>query len=219
MVRKGEVMVDKSALGEKILNRLRLHQQGLAQQQQQLDTRMKEMLEEREKLSAVSRRWVDEVIRPRMEELKSHFDNCMVEESTTNTILSCACNFTHTIRFPATVRLSFVLFPNASSVTVRYNLSIFPMLMEYTHNLDQTFSPETANGTLAGWVEDRLMDFVDTYLRLETDPLYQKDNTVTDIICGMKIPAISATSKIERDGRTFYFCSEHCRNIFLKQNN
>ncbi|WP_243688043.1 YHS domain-containing protein [Geotalea toluenoxydans] len=35
----------------------------------------------------------------------------------------------------------------------------------------------------------------------------------------MRIPSISATSKVERDGRVFYFCSEHCRDAFIKQNN
>lgn len=35
------------------------------------------------------------------------------------------------------------------------------------------------------WVEERITEFIDTYLRLETHPLYQKDNIVIDPICGM----------------------------------
>lgn len=33
------------------------------------------------------------------------------------------------------------------------------------------------------------------------------------------IPSTSATSKIERHGRTFYFCSENCKEAFIKGSN
>jgi YHS domain-containing protein len=35
-----------------------------------------------------------------------------------------------------------------------------------------------------------------------------------DPICGMTVDAATARSG-ERDGKTFYFCSEHCRQKFL----
>jgi len=35
-----------------------------------------------------------------------------------------------------------------------------------------------------------------------------------DPICGMTVDEATASSA-ERDGQTFYFCSEHCRNKFL----
>ena len=52
-------------------------------------------------------------------------------------------------------------------------------------------------------------------------PAHCKQNTVPpgtnmaiDPICGMTVD--EATSlHVERDGATFYFCSEHCRNKFL----
>lgn len=37
-----------------------------------------------------------------------------------------------------------------------------------------------------------------------------------DIICGMTVDEASAL-RAERDGETFYFCSEHCRRKFLSQ--
>ena len=43
-------------------------------------------------------------------------------------------------------------------------------------------------------------------------------NKVTDMaidpICGMKVDDTSAL-RAERDGQTFYFCSDHCRQKFL----
>ena len=35
-----------------------------------------------------------------------------------------------------------------------------------------------------------------------------------DPICGMTVDEASAL-RVERDGKTFYFCSDHCRQKFL----
>src|SRR2546427_10078425 len=37
-----------------------------------------------------------------------------------------------------------------------------------------------------------------------------------DPICGMTVDEATAP-RAERDGQTFYFCSEHCRQHFLEQ--
>ncbi|ACM20920.1 YHS/TRASH domain protein [Geotalea daltonii FRC-32] len=212
-------MVNETTLGEKITSRLQQHKRDLAKQQQQLDSRMKDLLEEREQLASVGKVWIEKVILPRLKELEKYFDNGKVEIMNLDSNLSCACEFAHTTRFPATVRLNISLLPGNGYLTARYDLTILPVLMEYTLTVEEKFSIESDEEALAIWVEDRIVDFIDTYLRLETHPLYQKDNTVVDIVCGMRIPSISATSKVERDGRIFYFCSEHCREAFIKQNN
>ena len=33
---------------------------------------------------------------------------------------------------------------------------------------------------------------------------------VKDPVCGMSIDPAAAAGQIERDGQTYYFCSEHC---------
>jgi len=40
-------------------------------------------------------------------------------------------------------------------------------------------------------------------------------NTVRDPICGMDVDPENAAAVAERDGETFYFCSEHCRDRFV----
>lgn len=37
---------------------------------------------------------------------------------------------------------------------------------------------------------------------------------VTDPVCGMKIDGDEAAGTAEYEGRTFYFCSEACREVF-----
>ncbi len=207
-------------LSERIFSRLEQHKLDHADKQQQLDGRMKELLEQRERLAAVAKHKIETVILPRMEELARHFDNSKVEVLHVNADYNCICEFAHTPRFPATVRLGIALLPgNNDLLTARYDLSIHPVLMEFNRNSEEDFPLDCDDEVLADWSDDRILEFIDTYLLLETHLFYQKDNTVLDIVCGMRIPSTSATSTAERDGRIFYFCSEHCKEAFIKGNN
>ncbi len=207
-------------LAERISNRFEQHRQDLDNKQQQLDSKMKEMLEQRERLSVIAKSQIESVVLPRMEELVRHFDNAKVMVLNIGANSTCIAEFAHTPSYPAVVKLGISLLPGDNeSLTARYDLSILPELMKYNRNVEEVFPLAGDEEALAVWVEDRILDFINTYLCLETHPLYQKNNTVLDIVCGMHIPVASATSSVERKGRTFYFCSEHCKEVFLKQNN
>lgn len=208
-----------SRLTERIMSRFEQHKHDLDDKQQQLDSQMKELLDQRERMATVAKHKIETVILPRMKELSSHFANSKVEVLHTDADFNCICEFAHTPRFPATVKLGIALLPGKNDALVaRYDLSIFPVLMEFNRNTEEVFPLDCDEEVLGGWVDDRILEFIDTYLRLETHPFYQKDNTVLDIVCGMRISSISATSTIERHGRIFYFCSEHCKEAFIKGN-
>ena len=42
----------------------------------------------------------------------------------------------------------------------------------------------------------------------------ESKSATNDPICGMTVDAATALHA-ERDGKTFYFCSDHCRSTFL----
>jgi Cu+-exporting ATPase len=46
---------------------------------------------------------------------------------------------------------------------------------------------------------------------------YQEDvmAMVTDPVCGMKIDTDDAAATAEYEGKTYYFCSEACRDAFV----
>lgn len=210
-------MAGNSRLTERILQRLEHHRKNLAHKQQQLDESMKMLLEQKELLAVGAKRRLEEVILPRMQELLQHFDNGRVELQLNDDYFGCVSEFAHTPNYPASVRFAILLLPgNETCYTARSDLNILPVLMEYTRNNETLFPHEGDDAALALWVEERVVDFVDTYLLLETHPLYQKDNAVIDIVCGMHISFTAATSSVVHDGRTFYFCSELCKNAFLK---
>ena len=214
-------MADSGRFSDKILGCIERHRSELAEQQKLTDGTMKELLEKRKRFAGVSRRIMETIIQPRMEELKRHFDNAVISECHGDTDFRCFLKFSHTARFPARVSLGISLLPGESDtgITVRYDLEILPILMEFKRDAEKSFPLDDADETIGLWVEDKIVEFVDTYLRLETHPLYQKANIVVDPVCGMQISAITAASRVELSGHTFYFCSEVCKETFQKGDN
>ena len=212
-------MTDTGRLSTRILNSLERHQRELAERQKLVDGTMKDMLEQRERFAAVARHVLESVIHPRMEELTRHFDNATLMDCHGDTDFHCVCNLTHTPRFPATVSLDISLLPGEShkGLKARYDLEILPVLMEYKRDEEMLFPLHDSDETIGLWVEEKIVEFIHTYLRLETHPLYQKDNMVSDPVCGMRISATAATIRVEWPGHTIYFCSEVCKEAFLKE--
>lgn len=212
-------MEESQRLSARILSCIERHQRELAEQQKLTDSTMRELLEQRERFAAVARRIMESIIHPRMEELSRHFDNAAVTERHGGSDFHCGCDFTHTTRFPATVSFDICLLAEESGtgLKARYDLEIRPVLMEYKRDEERTFPLDDSDEAIGLWVEEKIVEFVDTYLRLETHPFYQKDNIVSDPVCGMQISVTAATSMVELTGHTFYFCSEVCKESFLKE--
>jgi YHS domain-containing protein len=212
-------MAKVGRLSEKILSCLERNQRELVEKQKLIDESMNELLEQRERFATFARRIIESVIHPLLEEVTLHFDNATVTEYHGNNDFHCICKFAHTPRFPASVSLDFYLLPAKSNteLTARYDLEIRPAMMEYKRNEEKNFPLDDADEAIGLWVEEKVVECVDTYLRLETHPLYQKENMVIDPVCGMQISSVAAKCKIERPHRrTIYFCSEACKEAFLK---
>lgn len=212
-------MAETERLQDEIRKRLDKHKHELAERQRLIDSTMKEMLDQRERFAAEAQHVLESVVHPRLLELSRQFDNAVISDRHSGTDFHCTCEFAHTPRFPATVSLDFGVLPGEKDeeLTIRYDLQILPVLMEYKRNEEAAFPLEGADEAIGRWVEEKVLEFVDTYLRLETHPLYQKDYTVVDLVCGMPISATTASSRIEKHGHTLYFCSEHCKDAYLKE--
>jgi YHS domain-containing protein len=63
-------------------------------------------------------------------------------------------------------------------------------------------------------VENKVVGFVDTYLKLETAAPYQEENVVTDPVCGMRVNKNHAAASMDYHGLRYYFCVEECRTKF-----
>ncbi|MBI1919511.1 MAG: YHS domain-containing protein [Geobacter sp.] len=210
-------MADAKPLSDRITSRLERHQLELGERQSSIDFSMKALLDQQERFASVAQQIIGSVIRPRMEELARHFENAELKVLQGNSGFHCVCDFAHTPRFPATVSFDICLLPGESKdIKVRSDIQIYPILMEYKRDDTMSFPLDGPEEAIGPWVEERIVEFLDTYLRLETHPYYQKDNIVTDPVCGMQISAIAATSKIECGSHTVYFCSDACKEAFSK---
>lgn len=209
-------MADIGKFSEKLQRRLFQQAKEKAQKLLQMDTQMKQLLEKRERFNSEAYRFLSTVVSARMRELSRNFENSTFKTEG----FQCICEFSPTERFPATVSLviDFSSSGYYERLNAHYGLEITPALMEYMRYDGRTFNLEdpSCEEEIGKWVEAKIFEFIETYLQLETHPEYQKENYVTDPVCNMCFPIAQAASKFEKEGRLVYFCSEVCKEAFLK---
>ncbi|MGE5193838.1 MAG: YHS domain-containing protein [Deltaproteobacteria bacterium] len=161
----------------------------------------------------------DEVIQPRVQKLAPFFPNAKLGDGNPALPNRCRCELQHTARFPATVILELGVFHDEEirNVILYCDTEILPIFFKFTPR-HQTSQPLEAidRAKLAAWVEQQLMEFVDTYLRLEHSDQYQQETLVTDPVCGARIRKAMAGSKHEYHGVLYYFCTDACERIFAE---
>lgn len=215
-------MGNMDKFSEEIRNRLLRQEKEKGEKLLRVDKQMQEMLEKREKFNGTAHRILALVIEPRMQELARHFENSKLEEPGHVAAFQSSCAFSPTDRFPAKVVLNLSVSPSGDfeQIEIHYSLGISPGLIKYKRFDSQNFNLESASceEEICRWVETKIFDFIETYLQLETHPEYQKGKFVIDPVCNMRFPLSQAAGKVEKDGSTFFFCSEACKEEFLKKN-
>lgn len=211
-------MTEHEDFAEKIRQRLSLHEKDKAERKHQIDGEMKQLLGDRERFSNEARRLLQSIVCPRMQDLSVHFEQSLLLPCD-ETAERCKCEFPHTQQFPATVSLAIGFLPGETSETLKIysEIIILPIHIEHEKSDQLNFAiGNQSDDQVALWVETKILYFIDKYLQLESHPTYQKENLVRDPICGMEISIIEAVGNVEKDKQTFYFCSEACRQAFLK---
>jgi YHS domain-containing protein len=211
-------MDDLNGLDQRIREQLAKSEDRARVRQNHVERLMQEWQARLDRYTDLADRLMQTAIRPRAEKLKAHFPNATVPEEK-NTRHTCVYQFAHTARFPATVTLELGITRNGEAATliVQYNLTILPMFFPF-ESKDQLCIPLDAvdEEKIARWVEDKIVGFVGTYLRLETAEQYQTENTATDPVCGMQVSKTRPGAKLEYAGQTFYFCLDECRAKFAE---
>lgn len=160
------------------------------------------------------------VIRPRMELLVGKFEGARIPDTPGGGGHRCVCTFERNTRFPASTSLEFTVIPNdrIDEIIVSYHLEILPVFIEFKGHDQLALPLDGIDESGAGqWVEDRITDFVETYLRLETAKAYQDENMETDPVCGMPVNRNWAAATTEYSGKRYYFCIDDCRRRFEEQ--
>jgi YHS domain-containing protein len=121
----------------------------------------------------------------------------------------------------ARVRLKLSAFTDRDiqKLILSYDLEIVPVLMRFKHHDEVEFPLDKVDKeAVAKWIDDRIVDFVQTYFAMGENEIYLKDYMVEDPIAHVRFPKQAAATTLEWQGQKFYFVGEETRRAFAEQN-
>jgi YHS domain-containing protein len=96
-----------------------------------------------------------------------------------------------------------------------YLLEITPAVIHYRPYAQVEFPLNAVDKAAAAkWIDDRIVDFVQTYLSMGEPELCPKDQMVEDPVAQIRFPKFAAAATLDRKGEKFYFISEETRRKF-----
>jgi YHS domain-containing protein len=104
------------------------------------------------------------------------------------------------------------------NVILGYDLQIIPILMRFKSHDEVEFPLEAVNQDVAAkWIDDRIVEFIQTYFSMGENEVYMKDSMVEDPIAHVCFPRMAAATTLDWQGQKFYFIGEETRREFEKQ--
>ncbi len=207
-------MSDVRDLKNRIREKLQVAELRRRTQVDHMRQRMEELDQRTRRFNEIAGPLLESVIRPRVETLVDQFENAAMTAAERG---HCSCTFQHTDQFPASVKLDMFVTADGhvESLLVCYRLEILPVFFQFDGHDQRAFPLDRIDETqVAEWVDAKIAEFVDTYLRLENADAYQRENMVRDPVCGMAVNKNWAAARAEYGGRTYYFCIDECRRRF-----
>jgi YHS domain-containing protein len=120
----------------------------------------------------------------------------------------------------ASVKLRLSVAPDAEvrKLVFTYDVEILPILMKFDSHMEMEQPLDGVNrDKLAEWLDDRIVDFVRTYLALHENHYYLQDHMVEDPIAKVRFPKFAAAANREQNGKTFFFIDESTLHEFERR--
>jgi YHS domain-containing protein len=121
----------------------------------------------------------------------------------------------------ARVRLKFAGFTDrdVQKVILTYDLDIIPIHMRFNPHAEIEFPLNAVDMEAATkWMDDRIIEFLQTYFSMGENEIYLKDEMVEDPIAHVRFPKFAAAASLEWQGQKFYFIGEETRREFAEKN-
>jgi YHS domain-containing protein len=193
-----------------VKDRIKQEQQ---QQLQEIQERQK-LLKEYEKVQAK----IVEVAKPRLEALaKRAGERVKISPTISQTRRAVAFEFRSSRAF---ITLAFSVAPDIQikNAVLEYDLKIVPVLWKFDSHAE--FSTPIAAPDLAGltkWLDDRIVGFVELYVKIHEGELYDQADYVEDPVAKVKFPKFAAGATLDHGGQTYFFIDDRNRAEFAKQ--
>jgi YHS domain-containing protein len=152
-----------------------------------------------------------DVVSPRLEMVASFFANTRMQDELPSNRSSCWFEFCQ--RFPAVAQLDFAIEHDIrfEKLIIHMRTRIMPAIV---HMNEQDHLPLSLDSVgkekIADWVEERLLEFLDTYLRIDAGNGGFFEEPAMDPVCGMRIVRSSAAATDIYNGYPYYFCCVDC---------
>ncbi len=154
---------------------------------------------------------------PRLNKLAGYFPNAKVEVLDVAGVHGANCRFQHTIRFPATVELRICCAHDerVEQFICSYDVQILPVFIKFQKH-DQIATPLEPfdRNALLPWLDDKIVQFLDTYLTIEFADQYQSENHVTDPVSQARLNRAIAAAQATYKGKTYFFLTDENRKLF-----
>jgi YHS domain-containing protein len=183
----------------------------------QAERYMDEVRVRREQFTQIAVRLVTDVIQPRLATVASRFPNASPAKDEPEG--HCSYWFGYCDRFPSSTKVEFRVEHDIryDRVELCYGMSMMPAHIKLNERDKLVMTLEAVtNDEVAMWVEERLLDFLGAYLRIDRSGDDLTDEAVVDPVCGMRISRSSAAANDTFRGHPFFFCSQDCQVEFAR---
>ncbi|MFO1092411.1 MAG: hypothetical protein U0992_03730 [Planctomycetaceae bacterium] len=156
-----------------------------------------------------------EVLKPRLQVLADKFKD-KVHVAPTVTDHQHAVTFRFNVPV-ARIELTFRVSHDADvkNLVFDQDLDVLPILMQFEKHASLSLPLDKIDeAKVCQWFDDRIVEFVKTFLAIHQNRYYQKDIVVTDPVAGVEMPRFAAKCTLELGGQTYYFVSEETRREF-----
>jgi YHS domain-containing protein len=117
-----------------------------------------------------------------------------------------------------TLHLSASTDREIQKVILGYDVEIIPVLFRYNVHAELAFPLDAVDKEAAAkWMDDRIVEFIETYMSMGESEIYLKEYMVEDPVSHVRFPSMAAGATLEWQGQKVYFMSEDTRRDFEKQ--
>lgn len=211
-------MSDVNSLVNRIEGAFTQVKEKVKQEQQEL-LRDHQARQERLKGYEKAQARVVELARPRLEALaKRAGERVKVTPTVSQTYRKAAFEFRSS---RAWITLTFEVSPDypVENVVVESELSVVPKLWDFDSHAEfrTPVGAVDADG-LTTWLDDRIVGFVELFIRIHEGELYDTAEYVEDPVARVKFPKFAAGATLEHGGQTYYFVDDKTKAEYARLN-
>jgi YHS domain-containing protein len=156
------------------------------------------------------------VAKPRLEKLAEHckFQASPIEDADGKSV---TLNFQTPVA-KVRLRLSATHDTEVRNFVLGYDLEILPIFIQFKPHAELQIPLEKVDrATVESWLDERLIEFAQTYVTIHFTDQYNMDHLVTDPVANVRFPKVFAQSTLEKSGKTYYFISDQTRREFAQR--